>query len=281
MNWMELTHLLSTFSLNLRTPFCTLTFTPKSFIAFLNVHTLEKNQYLSLMYVMYVGASNDTPSYTHISLYVVWRVHPPGLLHIHVHVPTSKIGVFAISHTKASISEKCPLKTRLPHNQLVAWCRGLPTWSNIVWGRLTDWLTAFPRQAVGWHLDSELIVLDSLWPVEFEHARVSGLPKKKKTCNNLFFSLSKDATYKVGLTCKGHGHTQGETVVSYRWIGWVLRNNRLKVQDFRRITDRFRGIYRIYIKWMKRNQKMSTCNRLDLESLGSWLTMPKNFPGNA
>ena len=27
------------------------------------------------------------------------------------------------------------------------------------------------------------------------------------------------------------------------------------------------------------NRKMSTCNRLDLESLGSWPTMPKNFPG--
>ena len=26
---------------------------------------------------------------------------------------------------------------------------------------------------------------------------------------------------------------------------------------------------------------MSTCNRLDLESLGSWPTMPKNFPGTS
>ena len=24
-----------------------------------------------------------------------------------------------------------------------------------------------------------------------------------------------------------------------------------------------------------------TCNQLDLESLGSWTTMPKNFPGTA
>ena len=31
-----------------------------------------------------------------------------------------------------------------------------------------------------------------------------------------------------------------------------------------RITDRFRGIYRIYLKWInKQNRKMSTCNRLD------------------
>ena len=110
---------------------------------------------------MYVGASNDTPSYTHSSLHIVWRAHPPGLLHIHVQVPTSNIWVLAVSHTKASTSEKCPLKTRLPYNQSVAWCRGLPTWSKIVCSRLTD----FPWQAMGWHLDSELIVLDSLWPV--------------------------------------------------------------------------------------------------------------------
>ena len=28
------------------------------------------------MYSMYASASNSTPSYTHISLYVVWRVPP-------------------------------------------------------------------------------------------------------------------------------------------------------------------------------------------------------------
>ena len=34
-------------------------------------------------------------------------------------------------------------------------------------------------------------------------------------------------------------------------------------------------------EWKHENRKMSTCNRLDLESsLGSWPTiMPKNFPG--
>ena len=29
------------------------------------------------MYIMYANASNNTPSYTHVSSYVVWRVHPP------------------------------------------------------------------------------------------------------------------------------------------------------------------------------------------------------------
>ena len=32
--------------------------------------------YLSLMYTMYITVSNNTPSYTHVSLYIVWRVHP-------------------------------------------------------------------------------------------------------------------------------------------------------------------------------------------------------------
>ena len=54
----------------------------------------------------------------------------------------------------------------------------------------------------------------------------------------------------------------------------------VEVRDFKRITDHFRGIYRIYIKWIKQNRKMLTC-RLDLESVGSWPTLPKNFMGIA
>ena len=37
--------------------------------------------------------------------------------------------------------------------------------------------------------------------------------------------------------------------------------------------------YRIYLKWIKQCWTMSTCTWLDLESLGSWPTMPKNFVG--
>jgi hypothetical protein len=58
-----------------------------------------------------------------------------------------------------------------------------------------------------------------------------------------------------------------------------LRNNRLKFDTSGGLPIIW-GIYtRIYLKWRKKNKKMSTCNRLDLESLGSWPTMPKNFPG--
>ena len=47
----------------------------------------------------------------------------------------------------------------------------------------------------------------------------------------------------------------------------------VEVQDFRKFTDRSGEIYGIYPKWMKAwNGKMSACNWLDLESLGSWPT---------
>jgi hypothetical protein len=70
--------------------------------------------------------------------------------------------------------------------------------------------------------------------------------------------------------------------------GWLqmnrlsLRYNRFEVRNFMRSTDRFRGIYGVYLKWIKPNGKMPTCNRFDLESLGSWPTMSKlvNFPSS-
>ena len=46
----------------------------KTLIAFLNVHTKEK-QYPSLMYIIYANALNNTPSCTHVSSYVVCKVH--------------------------------------------------------------------------------------------------------------------------------------------------------------------------------------------------------------
>jgi hypothetical protein len=52
----------------------------------------------------------------------------------------------------------------------------------------------------------------------------------------------------------------------------------IQVQDFRRIFDQFRGIHELYLKLMKNNWKMSTCNWLDLETLGFWLIMSENLP---
>ena len=53
----------------------------------------------------------------------------------------------------------------------------------------------------------------------------------------------------------------------------------VEVQDCRKITDRFRGMYIIYPNLIKENRRMlSTCNRLNLQTLGSQAIMPKNPP---
>ena len=49
-------------------------------------------------------------------------------------------------------------------------------------------------------------------------------------------------------------------------------------QDCRKITHHFKGIYRIYPNLIKENRRMSTCNRMDLQKLGSQPVMPKNLP---
>jgi hypothetical protein len=51
----------------------------------------------------------------------------------------------------------------------------------------------------------------------------------------------------------------------------------VKVQDCRKITDRFRGNYEIYHNFIKENRRMSTCNQLDLQTLESRLIMPENL----
>ena len=68
-----------------------------------------------------------------------------------------------------------------------------------------------------------------------------------------------------------------EAAINYIWTGWVWgkagRGSRLH-----EITDNYREIHRLYVKLIEQNWEMSTCNRLDLESLGSQPIMPKNLP---
>ena len=52
----------------------------------------------------------------------------------------------------------------------------------------------------------------------------------------------------------------------------------MKVKDFKEITDRSRGIYKIYLSSIKNVGKMSTCNRLDLKTLGFWPDLSKYPP---
>ena len=65
----------------------------------------------------------------------------------------------------------------------------------------------------------------------------------------------------------------------------MIRENRqlvtyepVEVQDCMKITDHLKKIYRIYPNSIKENRGISTCNRLDLETLGYRLVMPKNLP---
>ena len=57
----------------------------------------------------------------------------------------------------------------------------------------------------------------------------------------------------------------------------LVTNEPVEVGDFKKITDHFRGIHRIYPNSVKENRRMSACNRLDLQTLGSQLVMPKNL----
>ena len=52
----------------------------------------------------------------------------------------------------------------------------------------------------------------------------------------------------------------------------------IEVEDFWKITDHFRGIYRIYPNSIKETQRMSTSNRLDLRALGFQLVTTKPLP---
>ena len=71
-------------------------------------------------------------------------------------------------------------------------------------------------------------------------------------------------------------YVQEEPGVSCRWTGWVRETITGWVRDFRKFTDRLRGIRRrIYLEGMKKFWRVSACDRLELESLRSWRTMPK------
>ena len=70
-------------------------------------------------------------------------------------------------------------------------------------------------------------------------------------------------------------HTaRGEPAVSYRWTGWlILRNNRLKFVTSGDLSIILEESMEYTSSEWKQNRMMSTCNRSDLESLGSWTTV--------
>jgi len=70
---------------------------------------------------------------------------------------------------------------------------------------------------------------------------------------------------------------RGKPTITYRWIDWVWGITGW-VQYFRKITNHFRGICRIYLKLIKKSRKITTCNQLNLERLGFWPIMLKILP---
>ena len=76
------------------------------------------------------------------------------------------------------------------------------------------------------------------------------------------------------------GSTHKEAKQTQRWSNEPVEFEKkiVDVQDCRKITDHFKGIYRIHLNSIKENRRMSACNRLDLQTLGSHPVMPKNLP---
>ena len=58
----------------------------------------------------------------------------------------------------------------------------------------------------------------------------------------------------------------------------LVTNEAVEVQDYRKITNHFRGTYKIYPNLIKENRRISTCNRLELQTLGFQPVKPKNLP---
>ena len=57
-----------------------------------------------------------------------------------------------------------------------------------------------------------------------------------------------------------------------------FEENPVEVQDCKKNIDHLRGIYRIHPSLIEENRRMSTCNRVDLQTLGSQrVIMPKNL----
>ena len=79
-----------------------------------------------------------------------------------------------------------------------------------------------------------------------------------------FFSMSIVSSSRTGL--RENQRLVTNEPVEFKKVGW---------------SSRLEGIYRINLQWINQTRKLSTWNWLVLETLGSWLTMPKNFPGTA
>ena len=118
------------------------------------------------------------------------------------------------------------------------------------------------------------------------HSYIDSHPKQKEPMHNQ--SMIWNATQDLHI----HQETHGQKAKSHGFYGQSSSINQLlvtdepvefeewlvEVQDFRKSTDHFRGIYRIYLKLVKKNWTMSTCNQLNLKTLGSQPVVLKILP---
>ena len=72
------------------------------------------------------------------------------------------------------------------------------------------------------------------------------------------------------------GNDRGEPALLLQKKRLSLRNSWFKTAG--KFTDRFRGIYGIYLNLMKENRRMLICNRLDLQTLDFDRLCPKISP---
>ena len=74
---------------------------------------------------------------------------------------------------------------------------------------------------------------------------------------------------------------RGEPTPSYRWTGrvWEITGWSSRLPP-RKTTDHFRGMCRMHLNLLKKSWKITTCNRLDLETIGFWPIMPQKLLGH-
>ena len=139
--------------------------------------------------------------------------------------------------------------------------------------RRSNWLQTSPYHRLCWVSAVEIPIVNSslgrTWPRAPQLPAITTL-SEMVTYPNSLTGLSKRLTQFV-IVNKSFiwNMEQGESTASYRWTGWVLRNDRLTVETSGDLPIIYRGICRMYLKSMKKNRKMSTFNRLDLETRGS------------
>jgi hypothetical protein len=75
-------------------------------------------------------------------------------------------------------------------------------------------------------------------------------------------------------------YDQGELAFSCRWTGWAWDITGWSSRLHENYRSFLRRIYRICPNLTKENWRISTCNRLNLQTLGSQPVMPKNLPNH-